>query len=206
MRGDLAPAIAILAGIETTLRETLDTMSRGNDVSTKTDGAAKGYRGVSGKQCALLVLVGLWVGLWVGEQPYCHNSFDEMTLIMHKNFLSKNFERRLPKTFEEASIALRFAGFFEGNPMVGTDYRHRPVPEPNPLFEKERQTVSRFNELLSMYGAEMLRPFEGRADELGIRTIKTDVYLLKRKDGSFAVHAEKTELSVIPKFFPRLFR
>ena len=180
-------------------------MSGGIEVSTGTDGASKGNKGGSRKQCALLVLVGLWVGLWVGEQPYCHNNLDEMTLRMHRNSLSETLERLLPKTFEEASIALRFAGFFEGNPMVGTDYRRRPVPEPNPVLDEERQTITRFNELLTKHNAEMLRPFVGRAGELGIRTIKTDVYLLKRKDGSFTIHAERTELSVIPKLFPRLF-
>ena len=90
--------------------------------------------------------------------------------------------------------------------MVGTDYRHRPVPETNPLLEEEIRTAARFNDILNQYNAEILRPFFATADKLGIHTIRADVHLLRREDGSFAIHAERTESSVFTGLFSRLFQ
>ena len=153
----------------------------------------------------MLMLAALCVGLWIGDEPPCYGVLDATIMRPSSDRLNEAFERDLPKSFEGASIALRFAGFREGNLLVGTDYRHRLVPEPDPVFENERQTVSRFNGLLREYGADLIRPFVRNVEASAISSIEATVYLLKRNDRTFAIHVERTEIGVLPSLFPSLF-
>ena len=180
------------------------TLTTPNDPPTDNEHPSTPVRAKSGTRTAFLLLATFCIGLWVAHEPPCHGILDHTAIRISTDRLNAGFAQLLPDTFEGASIALRLAGFQEGNRLVGTDYRHRPVPEPNPVFDEERRTVARFNQLLREHKAELIRPFAKSIEASAIRMITITIYLLKKPNGSITIHARRTEHKVLPGFLQDL--